>query len=65
MLREGMRGFLTVVREGHPATPIVVASPVVRPDAEEVPNRLGATLADLRAAIEDVVQRGSPRATAG
>ena len=55
MLREGMRGFLTVVREGHPATPIVVASPVVRPDAEEVPNRLGATLADLRAAIEDVV----------
>jgi hypothetical protein len=29
-------------------------SPVVRPDAEATPNRLGATLADLRAAIEDV-----------
>jgi lysophospholipase L1-like esterase len=51
---EGMRAFLDVVRQGHPETPIVVVSPIVRPDAEATPNRLGATLVDLRAAIEDV-----------
>src|SRR5438067_11742760 len=28
------RAFLDVVRRGHPETPIVVASPIVRPDAE-------------------------------
>ena len=33
-------------------TPIVVCSPVLRPDAESTPNKLGATLADLRGAIE-------------
>jgi len=50
------RSFLDVVRHGHPDTPIVVASPIVRPDAEETPNILGATLADLRAAMESVVE---------
>jgi len=44
--------FLHVVREGHPDTPIVVCTPVLRPDAEETPNRLGATLRDIRAAID-------------
>lgn len=51
---EGTRAFLDVVRQGHPEVPIVVVSPIVRPDAEATPNRLGATLVDLRAAIEDV-----------
>jgi lysophospholipase L1-like esterase len=55
MMLEGTRAFLEVLRQGHPGTPIVVASPVVRPDAEETPNRLGATLDDLRAAIEQAV----------
>jgi lysophospholipase L1-like esterase len=54
MVRAGMAAFLTVLRQGHPATPIVVVSPVLRPDAEATANRLGATLADLRAAIEEV-----------
>jgi lysophospholipase L1-like esterase len=54
MVAEGLRAFLDVVRQGHPETPIVVVSPIVRPDAESTPNRLGATLGDLRAAIEDV-----------
>jgi lysophospholipase L1-like esterase len=54
MVAEGMRAFLDVVRQGHPETPIVVVSPIVRPDAETTANRLGATLADLRNAIEDV-----------
>jgi lysophospholipase L1-like esterase len=59
MMAAGMDAFLTVLRQGHPTTPIVLVSPVVRPDAEETENRLGATLADLRAAIEEVaVDRG-------
>jgi lysophospholipase L1-like esterase len=48
--------FLQIVRQGHPETPIVVATPVIRPDAEETPNRLGATLPDLRAAMEEAVR---------
>ena len=54
MVAEGLRAFLDVVRQGHPETPIVVVSPIVRPDAEDTPNRLGATLQGLRRAIEDV-----------
>lgn len=53
-MRANTRSFLTVLRQGHPSAPIVVGSPVLRPDAEERPNRLGATLADIRRAIEDV-----------
>jgi lysophospholipase L1-like esterase len=52
---EGTRAFLDIVRQGHPVTPVVVASPVLRPDAETTPNRLGASLADLRGAMEDAV----------
>ena len=57
MMAAGFDAFLTVLRQGHPSTPIVVVSPVIRPDAEATPNRLGATLADLRDAIEDVTAR--------
>jgi lysophospholipase L1-like esterase len=56
MMRETTRAFLDVLRQGHPDTPIVVVSPVVRPDAEETPNKLGASLADLRQAMEKAVQ---------
>jgi lysophospholipase L1-like esterase len=62
LFRENTRAFLDVLREGHPATPIVVTSPVLRPDAESTPNRLGATLADLRVAMEEVALE---RITAG
>lgn len=55
MVREGARAFLEILRQGHPGTPIVVTSPVLRPDAENTPNRLGATLEHLRTAIEDAV----------
>jgi len=55
LLRENLRTFLAIVREGHPSTPVVVASPILRPEAESAPNRLGATLAHLRAEVEDVV----------
>ena len=66
-VRSDLTAFLDVVRQGHPETPLVVASPVVRPDAETIPNLLGATLADIRATIEDVVRerigRGDERLT--
>jgi lysophospholipase L1-like esterase len=57
MFLEGTKAFLDIVRQGHPDTPVVVASPVIRPDAEDTPNRLGATLADLRRAMETAVQQ--------
>ena len=56
MMRSTTDAFLRIVRDGHPRVPIVVASPVVRPDAESTPNKLGATLADLRAAMEEATQ---------
>jgi lysophospholipase L1-like esterase len=56
-MRANTDAFLTVLRQGHPVTPIVVCSPVLRPDAETTPNRLGATLVDLRGAIESVASQ--------
>jgi pentapeptide MXKDX repeat protein len=56
MVAEGFAAFLDVVRDGHPTTPIVVVSPLLRPDAEDEPNRLGATLADIRHTIESITR---------
>lgn len=50
-----LAAFLDLVRSGHPHTPIVVVSPVLRPDAESTPNRLGATLAGIRSTMEKLV----------
>jgi lysophospholipase L1-like esterase len=47
--------FLDVVRAAHASTPVVVVSPVVRPDAEDTANVLGATLVGIRQAIEQLV----------
>lgn len=57
LFRAGLETFLDILRQEHPTTPLVVMSPVVRPDAETSPNRLGATLADLRAVMEEVAER--------
>ena len=54
-IRELMRLFLRIVRAGHPETPILVISPVLRPAAEHSRNGSGATLSDLRGAIEGAV----------
>jgi lysophospholipase L1-like esterase len=62
LFAEGLRAFLDLVREGHPTSPVVALSPILRVDAETKPNRLGATLADLRRAFERVV---SERIAAG
>jgi lysophospholipase L1-like esterase len=56
LFRETLVAVLDVVRQGHPRTPLLVVSPVVRPDAEATANRLGATLADLRAQMEAVAE---------
>lgn len=50
-----MRIFLTALRQGLPDAPVVVVSPIVRPDGEDTANRFGASLRDLRAALEDAV----------
>jgi lysophospholipase L1-like esterase len=52
----GLRAFLAIVRAAHPRTPIVAISPILRADAEGAPNKLGATLADLRAAFEGTIE---------
>ena len=56
MLSAGFNAFLTIVRQGHATTPVIVVSPIVRPSAETTPNRLGATLQSLRAEMEEVVR---------
>ncbi|RFC75044.1 hypothetical protein [Streptomyces sp. AcE210] len=57
--------FLAAVRIGHPRTSLLVVSPLRRPDAEVTPNALGATLAQLRDAVEratrDTVPHGDDR----
>lgn len=55
-LRAGLDAFLEIVRAGHPQTPIVAVSPILRADAEATPNKLGASLADLRGAFEDGIR---------
>ena len=54
-MQANLEAFLDIVRSAHVATPILFVSPVTRPDAESQPNRLGATLHDLRTAMEHVV----------
>ena len=56
MVAANLHGFLDVIRLGHPTTPLVVMSPVRRPDAEQVPNKLGTSLADIRHTIESVTR---------
>ncbi len=55
LFRAGLAAFLAIVRQRHPALPILAVSPVLRVDAEQTCNRLGTTLADLRTAFEEVV----------
>lgn len=60
----GLHAFLDLVRTGHPETPIVAISPILRLDAESTPNVLGATLAELRDAFETVVEERQKRGDA-
>jgi len=55
-MRQTMTTFVESIRRGHPDVPIVVLSPVLRPDAEAVANSAGATLGELRYAIEETIR---------
>ncbi|MER5973879.1 SGNH/GDSL hydrolase family protein [Streptomyces sp. NPDC002055] len=55
LLRETTRLFLALVREHRPDTPLLVVSPVLRPEAEDRPNDAGATLSELRGSLESAV----------
>ncbi|MGW2790938.1 GDSL-type esterase/lipase family protein [Streptomyces sp. NPDC001251] len=52
LMYETTLAFLRLVRRGHPTIPLLVVSPLLCPEAERTPNALGATLAELRAAME-------------
>ncbi|MFG3508630.1 GDSL-type esterase/lipase family protein [Streptomyces sp. NPDC047821] len=56
LLYETTRAFVALVRRGHPDTPLLLLSPLLRPEAESTANALGATLAELRAAMEEAVR---------
>lgn len=56
LMHETTLAFVRLVRRGHPATPLLVVSPLLRPEAESTPNALGATLAELRGAMEDATR---------
>ena len=51
-----LQAFIDVIRTGHPETPIVAVSPILRPDAEHTANLLGSSLGDLRGAFEHVIE---------
>ncbi len=55
--REVLRNFLAVLRTGHPSTPLLVISPILRAvdEAESTPNARGLTHRDLRRITEEVV----------
>ncbi len=52
-----LAAFVATVRAGHARVPLVLVSPVVRPSAEQTPNRVGVTLASLRDAYEEAADR--------
>ncbi|MEE2679657.1 MAG: GDSL-type esterase/lipase family protein [Myxococcota bacterium] len=56
-----LAAFLETIRGGHPDTPIVAISPILRSDAETVPNALGARLSDLREVFEATVRERQDR----
>lgn len=48
-------GFVQIVREKHPDTPIAVMSPIWSPPRETTTNAAGFTLSDMRAEVEEAV----------
>jgi lysophospholipase L1-like esterase len=63
MVRANTSAFLRILRAAHRDVPVLVVSPLIRPDAEDRPNELGATLADIRAAIEHAAGERDDRLT--
>ncbi|MHB8262238.1 MAG: SGNH/GDSL hydrolase family protein [Acidimicrobiales bacterium] len=56
LMAESIKAFIGIIRSGHPATPIVVVSPILYPEAENIPNVLGATMSELRMSMDAAVR---------
>ena len=50
-----LMGFIQIVREGHPQTPLVILSPIYSPKREYTKNVAGLTLQEMRDEIAQVV----------
>jgi hypothetical protein len=55
-LRPALSGFLDIIRESHPSTPLVVISPIASPSREMEPNATGLTLAAVRRIVQESVE---------
>jgi hypothetical protein len=60
-LRAALIGFVAILREGHPTTPLAVVSSFFSPPRETTPNSLGLTMVQIREVITEAV--GSIRAS--
>ena len=47
----GILGFVKIVREKHPTTPIALLSPIYSPGREDTPNEVGFTLKKMREVV--------------
>ena len=54
--RAAIIGFVRILREGHPETPLAVASPVASPPRERTENAVGFTLQSMREEVADAVE---------
>ena len=53
--RPAIIGFVQILREGHPDTPLAVMSPIFSPPRETTPNALGFTLSAMREEVAAAV----------
>jgi lysophospholipase L1-like esterase len=63
----GILGFVQIVREKHPTTPIALMSPIYSPGREDTPNEVGFTLKKMRevvaASVETLRRNGDENVT--
>jgi len=50
-------GLLSIIREGHPATPIALISPIAYPPHEQKPNVVSVTIEGMRRDIEEACRQ--------
>lgn len=53
----GIIGFIKIIREKHPDTPLVIFSPIYSPEREEYPNAVGFTLRQMRLEVKEAVNK--------
>ncbi|GAA3162520.1 hypothetical protein GCM10020001_103850 [Nonomuraea salmonea] len=49
-------GFIQTIRDAHPSVPIAVLTPITSPPRERLPNQVGLTRDEIRAAVADAVR---------